>query len=162
MTDTGVELTRWLGTLQKAQPLAHELLSRSAEVLQEHGYYRTLREISQQPVTWKKTAELVISNSDRLRSCLKGIQQLVLTGSGSSEYAGECVRLELQDQLGISTTVVGGGTLVEHGRSAISPQRPTLLVSIARSGDSPESFAALSMFLDSDPDIRHLVLTCNE
>ena len=162
MTDTGVELTSWLSTLQKAQPLAHELLSRSTEVQQKEGYYHTLREISQQPVTWKKTAELLISNSERLRSCLKGIQQLVLTGSGSSEYVGECVRLELQNRLGVLTTVVGGGMLVEHGRSAIPPQRPTLLVSIARSGDSPESFAALSMFLDSDPDMRHLVLTCNE
>ncbi len=39
--------------------------------------------------------------------------------------------------------------------------RPTLMVSLARSGDSPESFGALSLFLEADPAIRHLVLACN-
>jgi tagatose-6-phosphate ketose/aldose isomerase len=39
--------------------------------------------------------------------------------------------------------------------------RPLLLVSLARSGDSPESVAALQLLLDREPDIRHLVITCN-
>ena len=38
---------------------------------------------------------------------------------------------------------------------------PALLVSLARSGDSPESVGALSLLLKTDPAIRHLVLTCN-
>ncbi len=35
------------------------------------------------------------------------------------------------------------------------------MVSLARSGDSPESVGALSSVLNGDPQIRHLVLTCN-
>jgi tagatose-6-phosphate ketose/aldose isomerase len=36
-----------------------------------------------------------------------------------------------------------------------------LVVSLARSGDSPESVGAVSRLLDTDPQLRHLVLTCN-
>jgi tagatose-6-phosphate ketose/aldose isomerase len=161
MSDTRVELTDWLSTLQSAQPLAQKLLSQPPASQQKQGYFHTLREICQQPISWRNTADLVVADSHRLKDSLDGIQNIVLTGSGSSEYAGECVRLALQNQLGISTTVIGGGTLVEHGPRAVPPMRPALMISIARSGDSPESFAALSLFLESDPEVRHLVLTCN-
>jgi tagatose-6-phosphate ketose/aldose isomerase len=36
------------------------------------------------------------------------------------------------------------------------------MVSLARSGDSPESGGALSLMLSLEPEIRHLVLTCNQ
>lgn len=161
MSDTRVELTDWLSTLQTAQPLAHKLLGQPQASQQKQGYFHTLREICQQPLSWHNTADLVVANAKQLKDCLFGIQNIVLTGSGSSEYAGECVRFALQNQLGISTSAIGGGTLVEHGPRAVPPIRPALMISIARSGDSPESFAALSLFLESDPSVRHLVLTCN-
>lgn len=161
MSKTHAELTDWLGEIQKAQPVAQKLLSPSVDTQQKQGYFHTLREICQQPLSWLRTSDLIINDAQRLRASLDGVQNIILTGSGSSEYAGECVRLALQNQLGISTTVVGGGALVEHGARAIPPMRPALIVSIARSGDSPESFAALSRFLESDSAVRHLVLTCN-
>jgi tagatose-6-phosphate ketose/aldose isomerase len=161
MADTLVELSDWLSTLQKAQPLAHKLLSEPQSSQEKQGYFHTLREICQQPLSWLMTADLIVANSKRLRDTLAGIQSIVLTGSGSSEYAGESVRLALQEQLGIAASVIGGGTLLEHGPRAIPPIRPTLMVSLARSGDSPESIAALSLFLESDLAVSHLVLTCN-
>jgi tagatose-6-phosphate ketose/aldose isomerase len=105
---------------------------------------------------------LAIANADRFRNSVRGIENLILTGSGSSEYVGDCVRLALQKELGVAVTVVGGGTIVTQGLQAIPPTRPALLVSLARSGDSPESFAALSLLLGAAPDVRHLVITCNE
>lgn len=162
MPDSQLQLDAWLAKLAEAQPRARKLLSVPPEIQQKEGYFHTLREICQQPISWPATAELVVKNHSRFQVCLDGIQNIVLTGSGSSEYAGECVRLDLQNRLGITATVVGGGTLVAHGTQAIPPMRPALMVSIARSGDSPESFAALSLFRQSDASIRHLVLTCNE
>jgi tagatose-6-phosphate ketose/aldose isomerase len=35
------------------------------------------------------------------------------------------------------------------------------MVSIARSGDSPESVGALALMLKTEPQVRHLVITCN-
>jgi tagatose-6-phosphate ketose/aldose isomerase len=162
MSDCRPQLDAWLDKLAEAQPRARRLLSVPPEIQQKEGYFHTLREICQQPISWPVTAELVIRNQDRFKATLEGVRNIVLTGSGSSEYAGECVRLDLQDRLQITTSVVGGGTLVAHGAQAISPIRPALMISIARSGDSPESFAALSLFIHSDPAIKHLVLTCNE
>ncbi|MDB6085759.1 MAG: sugar isomerase, partial [Gammaproteobacteria bacterium] len=39
---------------------------------------------------------------------------------------------------------------------------PLLLVSFARSGNSPESMAALTLAEQSVPDCHHLIVTCNE
>ena len=57
---------------------------------------------------------------------------------------------------------IGGGALLAYGSKALPPGRPGLMVSIARSGDSPESAGALALMLKTQPEIRHLVLTCNE
>jgi len=49
-----------------------------------------------------------------------------------------------------------------YGGKALPPGRPGLLVSLARSGDSPESSGTVEMLLDSEPEFRHVVLTCND
>jgi len=85
----------------------------------------------------------------------------MLTGSGSSEYVGDCVRLPLQYELGIGTEAIGGGAILTHGSKSLPPGRPGLMVSLARSGDSPESVGALTHILKTEPKIQHLVLTCN-
>jgi tagatose-6-phosphate ketose/aldose isomerase len=72
------------------------------------------------------------------------------------------VRLALQNELGIVTEAIGGGALLAHGGSVLPPGRPALMVSLARSGDSPESVGVLALMLKTQPEVRHLVLTCNE
>ena len=134
----------------------------SREDQERQGYFHTLREILQQPSTWLDTGERMLSKAPELSRRMEGIRSLVLTGSGSSEYAGDCVRLALQNALGISTQTVGGGALLTHGAGAIPPERPGLMISLARSGDSPESVGAVSLMLESEPQIRHMVITCNQ
>ena len=104
----------------------------------------------------------MIASRERLSQDVAGIQSLVLTGSGSSEYAAQCVCLPLQNELGISTESISGGALLMYGAGTMSLGRPGLLVSLARSGDSPESRGALELMLDTEPEFRHVVVTCNE
>jgi tagatose-6-phosphate ketose/aldose isomerase len=85
----------------------------------------------------------------------------MLTGSGSSLYVGECVAPTLQVTLGVPVRAVAGGDFLTHAGSAGLPGQPRLLVSIARSGNSPESAAAVQHFLENDPYCRHLFITCN-
>ncbi|MGD0296980.1 MAG: tagatose-6-phosphate ketose isomerase [Bryobacteraceae bacterium] len=139
----------------------NDLLSESREEQERGGYFHTLREILQQPSTWLDTAERMTARAAELSPWVEGIRSLVLTGSGSSEYAGACVRLVLQNALSVATQTLGGGVLLTHGARAIPPERPGLMISLARSGDSPESVAAVSLMLDVEPGIRHLVITCN-
>ncbi len=104
----------------------------------------------------------MIAARDSLRKDVAGIRSLALTGSGSSEYAAECVCFPLQNELGISAESISGGSLLMYGGKALPLGRPGLLVSLARSGDSPESRGALELILDTEPQFRHVVVTCNE
>lgn len=125
------------------------------------GYVHTLREIFQQPSTWLDTCHRVMAGAAGIHRLMDGIASLALTGSGSSLYAGECVRLALRHDLGVTVEAAGAGTLLTEGGAALPSARPCLLVSMARSGDSPESVAAVSLLLGAEPEIRHLVITCN-
>ena len=129
----------WLQTLSATHPRAAQLFSATRKQQQEGGYFHTLHEIFQQPSTWQGTAERMISVSAQLGSLLPDIATVVLTGSGSSEFVGRCVRSSLQRELGIFVEVIGGGTLLAYGGEVLPPVRPALVVSLARSGDSPES-----------------------
>jgi tagatose-6-phosphate ketose/aldose isomerase len=152
----------WQRALTGTQAKAAELFGRSETEQIRLGYFHTLREICQQPWTWLRTCERMIAARESLRSVLDGVQSLALTGSGSSEYAVECVRLALQNELGIGAESVSGGALLMYGSKILPPGRPALLVSVARSGDSPESSGVIELLLSSEPGVRHLVVTCNE
>jgi tagatose-6-phosphate ketose/aldose isomerase len=151
----------WLATIAKDQLEVADLLRPTKEEQQKSGYFDTLHEILQQPATWLETGKELASMSVDLQQTIAGVKTLVLTGSGSSEYAGDCVRLPLQNRLLIPTQTIGGGMLLTHGGKAIAPVRPGLMVSFGRSGDSPESVEAISIILNTEPDVRHLVITCN-
>ncbi len=152
----------WLQTLARSQSFAAELLARSPEEQQRLGYFHTLREICQQPSTWIRTGELMAQSALDLRGIVEGISSLTLSGSGSSEFAGDCVRMVLQKELGVDAQAIAGGTLLTHDSHALPLGRPGLMVSLARSGDSPESVGALALMLKIEPNIGHLVLTCNQ
>src|SRR5690348_6993119 len=121
MTTVSLSESEWLRMLAQRQPKAAELLSKSAEEQHRLGYFHTLREICQQPATWMQTCELMEQRISSLRNSTKGICTLILTGSGSSEYAGECVRLPLQTELGIVTQALGGGAILAQGSKSLPP-----------------------------------------
>ena len=152
----------WQRALAKNQVKAAELFRRPEEEQRRLGYFHTLQEICQQPWTWLRTCERMLASRDGLKEDLKGIRNLTLTGSGSSEYAGECVRFLLQNGLGVPTESISGGALLMYGGKALPLGRPGALVSVARSGDSPESSGVVELLLGTERQIRHVVVTCNE
>jgi tagatose-6-phosphate ketose/aldose isomerase len=135
----------WLQTLGKSHAIAGEMLNRSPEEQQRLGYFDTLREILQQPWTWPKTAEQMRQSAPAMSLLLRGASSLIFSGSGSSHYAGDCVRRTMQAELGINSQAIAGGSLLAHGSRALPVARPGVMVSLARSGDSPESVGALAL-----------------
>lgn len=128
----------------------------------DEGYADTLREILQQPATWRATAS---QQSPVLRDIVDRIgttapAHIVLTGSGSSVYVGEALAPLLQAALGIPAKAIPAGDLLTHRRATL-PAGKGLLISLARSGDSPESVGAVDAVLAHAPGWRHLVITCN-
>jgi tagatose-6-phosphate ketose/aldose isomerase len=154
----------WLTFLGSTSVEAGLLLSASASQQHDGGYRHTLREIAQQPVTWIETAAQLperIETFDKSLAWVAGDGAIVLTGSGSSVYVGECLSPVLQPRLGITVQAVSAGELLIHPRHCLPPRSRTLLVSFARSGNSPESCGVLDSVRDTVPQCRHLVVTCN-
>lgn len=146
---------------QWLESLSGELLAKALEEQRQSGYFHTLPEICRQPQTWRETCELMIKSTAAVNASLRGAKSIIFTGSGSSEYAGDCLRASVQAELGIDCQAIGGGVLLTGKTEALTVCRPRMMVSLARSGDSPESTGALSLRLEHAPEMRHLVLTRN-
>ena len=131
------------------------------------GYYHTLREICQQPLTWLDTSARVVGSLARLQAIMaeSGLTAkrgaLAFTGSGSSSYAGECLGLTLQQELAVPVHAIPAGLILTHPDTALPPGQGNLVVSLARSGDSPESTAVVDLLDKVCPGVRHLIITCN-
>jgi tagatose-6-phosphate ketose/aldose isomerase len=150
----------WLASLSGRGALG-ALLSPSAEERLRRGYGHTLREIAQQPVTWLETAARMRGLLPLVDDSLDGASAVVFTGSGSSIYAAECVAPCLQRGLGVPVSAVPAGLILTHPEICLPPTGPFLLVSLARSGNSPESRAVVDWLLENRPQARHLFVTCN-
>jgi tagatose-6-phosphate ketose/aldose isomerase len=160
--DLTASVDEWIATLTRSgAPEIAQLLARPWDEQLERGYGHTLREIAQQPLTWQDTARRVHEEREALAASLAGAEAVVLTGSGSSVYAAECVAPWLQERLGLPVSAAPAGTLLTHPGACLPAGRPCLVVSFARSGDSPESRAVVDELLRSRPEARHLFLTCN-
>ena len=126
----------------------------------------TGREIAQQPEVWRKVAADLVVQRDAIQRFLGGVLELdglriVLTGAGTSAFAGQMLAPALTRQLRRRVDAVATTDIVSNPQETFAEDVPTLLVSFARSGDSPESVAATVLadrFLDS---VHHLVVTCN-
>ncbi len=157
-------LEDWLQALSSSGEVA-TLLERSEDDQRQVGYYYTLREIAQQPLTWPVTARLMVERRAEVEAIVNPPDRrpasVLLTGSGSSYHAAECLSLPLQAALGVAVTAIPAGLLLTHTEALLASDRPALLVSIARSGDSPESSAAIAAVLEAGLDCRHLIITCN-
>jgi len=151
-------MTRWA----KEAPAVAALLDRPEAERLSAGYGHTLREIGQQPPTWLDTAVRASAMLDELAELSEGREQVVLTGSGSSQFAGECLAPALQRSLGATVRVIPSGQLIVDRQGVVPASKRCLVVSLARSGDSPESCAVVDALLAGEPACRHLVITCNE
>lgn len=88
--------------------------------------------------------------------------RIVLTGAGSSAFIGDILAPALSRQLGIRVEAVPTTDIVSNPREAFAEDVPTVLVSFARSGDSPESVAAPELADDYLREIHHVIVTCDD
>lgn len=125
----------------------------------------TAREIAQQPALWRevaKTASVMRAEHDAfLRPVLerRGLR-IVLAGAGTSAYAGEVLVPALRRD-GYRAEAIASTDLVADPQGCLAEDVPTLLVSLSRSGDSPEAVAATRLADRFLTECHHLVVTCN-
>ena len=137
--------------------------------LDRRGAAHTAREIAQQPEVWRAVHALVASRREALDAFLQPLLarpdlRIVLTGAGSSAFIGQCLAPALLQQLGarpgIRVEAIATTDIVSNPAQCLQPGVPTLLVSFARSGNSPESLAAVDLADATIDECHHLAITC--
>ncbi|MDO5716002.1 MAG: SIS domain-containing protein [Tissierellia bacterium] len=134
----------------------------------ENGCKYTMSEIEQQPKLWKKTLEIYKNHENELRCFLNELTKkheqirVIFTGAGTSEYVGNIVSSDLKNRDNFTFESIATTDLVSCPRQYYQKGVPTLLVSFARSGNSPESMAAIALGEKIVSDFYNLAITCAE
>jgi D-galactosamine 6-phosphate deaminase/isomerase len=141
-----------------------EILGLTAAEIRSAGAKWTVGEIAQQPRLWPQIARAV-GDDGGLRAYLAPLLgnpalRMVLTGAGTSAYVGKCLAPALS-QAGRQVEAIPTTDIVAGPRSTLAPNAPTLMVHFARSGNSPESVAALELAERRVERCHHLIVTCN-
>jgi tagatose-6-phosphate ketose/aldose isomerase len=141
-----------------------DLLGLSAAELRSAGAKWTAREIAQQPMLWPQIAAQIGADTGLQAFLLpllgSGAMRIVLTGAGTSAYIGKCLAPALS-RAGRYAEAIPTTDIVASPQSALAPKAPTLMVHFARSGNSPESVAALELAERQIEHCHHLIVTCN-
>lgn len=127
----------------------------------------TQTEIEGQPLLWEATFELIQQRFSEIKAFLPPILkkrdlQIILTGAGSSAFIGEAAQGVIQQQTGCMTRAIATTDIVTHPDNYFRSKQPSLLVSFARSGNSPESLETIKLADEFCEEIFHLVITCNK
>lgn len=141
------------------------LLGYTAAELSENGGFHTAKEIEQQPILWKKIWQLVNDKKPEIIAFLdqaysEEAMSILLTGAGTSAYLGTVLQGTFQKNSGKITTAIATTDLIVHPEHYFN-KKATLMISFARSGDSPESLAAINIANEFSAKIYHLIITCN-
>jgi tagatose-6-phosphate ketose/aldose isomerase len=154
--------TKVLYTLHKMK-----ILNYSIEELRENGGYHTATEIYHQPRLWHKIYAEIFLQKTHIQKFIDGVFRneklhIILTGAGTSAFIG----LSLQGSFSRSwkkfTSSISTTDLVSHPFDYLYPEVPTLMVSFARSGNSPESVAAVALADQICKKCYHLIITCDK
>jgi tagatose-6-phosphate ketose/aldose isomerase len=147
------------------------LLELADEEKDVRGIRYTPREISQQPDTWQATYRKCRHRHVEISSFLKksgvGSKDLsapcvFLVGAGTSDYIGRAVADLLRQLWPCPVWAVPSTDLLINMDNLIRHGRDYVWISFSRSGDSSEGVAVLEKALATYPDIRHLVVSCNQ
>jgi tagatose-6-phosphate ketose/aldose isomerase len=133
-----------------------QIPSLSTETSRHDAPLHTLQEILRQPLLWPTTFERVRSASDRLQLPAR-LQnaRVVLAGAGTSAYAASSVATAWPRARAIPTTDL----LIDTERYL---RDVGAVISLARSGDSPESPAVVERIRSLRPDILQFAIVCDE
>jgi tagatose-6-phosphate ketose/aldose isomerase len=144
----------WL-SLQEASGISMRTSSGTDGNAHPHPDSFTLREILQQPALWPTTVDRVNAASKRhdLRTRFAG-RRVLLTGAGTSAYAASAAAAACPVAQAVPTTDL----LIDTARYLAGVD---IVISLARSGDSPESAAVVEQIRALRPDIFQLAITCN-
>ena len=125
----------------------------------------TWKEIVQQPSIWKEEVQIVRDNLKAIGEFIEGVKadkvKVVFTGAGSSEFVGNTLCSYVNSKIDIDVVSIPTTDIVSMPEQYLDENTATILVSCARSGNSPESVAAVELADKLVKNIHHIFITCN-
>ncbi|MDU1315464.1 SIS domain-containing protein [Anaerococcus hydrogenalis] len=131
--------------------------------LEEKDFKNTYTEILNQADTWLEVYNLYEQRKNDIDKFLEKIGKdckVIFTGAGTSEYVGNVAYDYLKTHGDFSFESVATTDLVSSPYLHFEKDQKTLLVSFARSGNSPESLAAVELGKKLVDDFYNLPITC--
>ena len=125
----------------------------------------TFNEIHQQPAMWRKELKALLAAkaevSAFMHKYLTPDTDIVLTGAGTSAFIGDAL-CPIMRGMWRNVRSVPTTDIVTHAKYLLDAERPLLLISFARSGNSPESVAAVNLANKVCKNVAHVYITCNK
>lgn len=134
-----------------------------ANKLEERDFKNTYTEIFAQADTWKEVYSLYEERKADIEKFLANFDEnskVIFTGAGTSEYVGNVACDYLKTHGDYDFESVATTDLVSAPYLHFKKDQKTLLVSFARSGNSPESIAAVELGKQFVDDFYNLPITC--
>lgn len=145
------------------------MFEKSKEELKAIGAQATTIEIKQQPELWLEAFEYYKANEEKINSFLSNIisihkyVRVIFTGAGTSAYVGDTILPYLKkvmNEKAYELEAVPTTSIVSNPHEYFKKYIPTILVSFARSGNSPESAAAVNLGKKLVKDFYQITITC--
>ena len=145
---------------------ANETIGIAEDELESLGACHTAHEIAQQPKLWRAVLETAKENIDLLQKFITHVYseetlEVILTGAGTSAFIGDVLEGPFQKNTHKSAKSIPTTDLVTHPELYFSKEKTILLISFARSGNSPESAQSIELAESFSKKVYHLIITCN-
>lgn len=131
--------------------------------LEERDFKNTYTEIFAQADTWEEVYGLYEERKAEIEKFLASFDKdtkVIFTGAGTSEYVGNIAQDYLKTHGDFDFESIATTDLVSAPYLHFKKNQKTLLVSFARSGNSPESLAAVKLGEQIVDDFYNLPITC--
>lgn len=133
------------------------------DYIEKNDAHNTYYEICQQEEKWKEVYELYEQRKEKIEEFLEKVGsdvKIIFTGAGTSEYVGNILNEYLKSLGTYDFSSIATTDLVSCPYLHFKKDQKTLLVSFARSGNSPESLAAVKLGEQIVDDFYNMALTC--
>ena len=133
------------------------------DYIEKNDAHNTYYEICQQAEKWKEVYALYEQRKEKIEEFLAKVGsdvKIIFTGAGTSEYVGNILNEYLKSLGTYDFSSIPTTDLVSCPYLHFKKDQKTLLVSFARSGNSPESLAAVKLGEQIVDDFYNMALTC--
>lgn len=145
------------------------MFSKSDAELTKMGAVITTREIQQQPELWHETWSIYQDHLTEIQDFFAKINEqfahvrVIFTGAGTSAFVGNTVTPYLNqhgDRSKYNFEAIDTTKIVSTPLAYLEAETPTVLVSFARSGNSPESVATVDVAEQIVKNLYQVTITC--